>query len=823
MSDDVKFGITAEEQGLTASLSRAEKAVQGAVSKMEKEFKSLTSTFSRLQGLFAGITATLAGGALFGGAVKAAVDLTVESESLGRQLGISATQASILKVALDDVHASQEQVSSATSRIAQLLNSDEDAFSRLGIATRDANGNFRNSFDILQDVIRRLNEFGEGTDRNVAAAQIFGRSWREIEPILRLTAAALEDARVKGEALGLVVGEETSEKVRRLRAAMNDLEDVTTGVQLAIAEGLMPSLQGFGEWMGQNGPEVVRGMRLALAGWQVDIIKIASTIEDMFVQIEAVGRKIAVTFFGLGRLIKAAFTLDARGLADAWTTMSSYLDAIDAKAKVKLDGIRQAAEDTIEQIWRNADQPPFTPKNPPAAGAAGGSPSTGAGSANQLAALRAGLEEQKLAFQEAARAEGSFREFSKAQEADYWRDILETTRLSAADRLAVRRQLAQLELAVDKERFDGEIADLQAQKAEFKKDAESRLEIAREVARRMGEAYGEDSAQYAAARKEVVGIEREIAAELQAIYADEAASRADATLSALDEASEDARLRTALNQQTSEELLRQEMDFESRRADITRQALEEQIAIAEQAPDRDPAELARLHAEIEAQEREHQQRINAIRRQLVLEQNRHWLSAMRQMEGGFEHSISQMMKGQKTFADGMRAMAASVVDAIAGMITQMAAQWLVQQLAQMLGVKTSATAKIAAYSAEAGAAGVASWAGAPWPINMGAPAFGAAMSMAAKSFLPSVAAAGGYDVPSGLMPVAQLHPREMVLPAELADAVRDMTGSGGGGGRTIINLTVMDRTGVERVLRRSGRSLVKVAGEQARRSFVRPR
>ena len=40
----------------------------------------------------------------------------------------------------------------------------------------------------------------------------------------------------------------------------------------------------------------------------------------------------------------------------------------------------------------------------------------------------------------------------------------------------------------------------------------------------------------------------------------------------------------------------------------------------------------------------------------------------------------------------------------------------------------------------------------------------------------------GFDVPPGAHPMVNLHPREMVLPADLAQNVRNMTSSGGGGG-----------------------------------------
>jgi hypothetical protein len=43
-------------------------------------------------------------------------------------------------------------------------------------------------------------------------------------------------------------------------------------------------------------------------------------------------------------------------------------------------------------------------------------------------------------------------------------------------------------------------------------------------------------------------------------------------------------------------------------------------------------------------------------------------------------------------------------------------------------------------------------------------------------------AAGGYDVPSGINPMTQLHAQEMVLPADLANRIRGLTGGEGSGG-----------------------------------------
>jgi hypothetical protein len=107
---------------------------------------------------------------------------------------------------------------------------------------------------------------------------------------------------------------------------------------------------------------------------------------------------------------------------------------------------------------------------------------------------------------------------------------------------------------------------------------------------------------------------------------------------------------------------------------------------------------------------------------------------------------------------------------------------IISKLASLLGIhiategaKTAVTVKAA--SARAGASGVASFAEAPWPIDLGAPAFGSAMAGAANAFGALSSAAGGFDIPAGVNPLTQLHAQEMVLPARLANPMRDMLAS----------------------------------------------
>jgi hypothetical protein len=125
--------------------------------------------------------------------------------------------------------------------------------------------------------------------------------------------------------------------------------------------------------------------------------------------------------------------------------------------------------------------------------------------------------------------------------------------------------------------------------------------------------------------------------------------------------------------------------------------------------------------------------------------------------------------------------------AISQALIKMLTDFLTQQAENLVASKTTAATTVATQAGVAGAAGVASMAAAPWPLDLGAPAFGASMFSDAMGYQASVSAAGGFDIPAGINPVVQAHAEEMVLPKSIADTIREMaaTGQGGGAGRPI--------------------------------------
>jgi hypothetical protein len=156
-----------------------------------------------------------------------------------------------------------------------------------------------------------------------------------------------------------------------------------------------------------------------------------------------------------------------------------------------------------------------------------------------------------------------------------------------------------------------------------------------------------------------------------------------------------------------------------------------------------------------------------------------WKGIADSMTSSISGALTGMLTRSETVKQGIQSIFQSLAGSIIKHFVDIGVQWAETQLANLILGQTTAKAQGVALAGQAGAAGVASFAGAPWPVDLLAPAFGAEMFASAMSF---ASAAGGYDIPSGVNPLTQLHEREMVLPANLADTVRDMAAGGGGAG-----------------------------------------
>src|SRR5205823_3891669 len=117
---------------------------------------------------------------------------------------------------------------------------------------------------------------------------------------------------------------------------------------------------------------------------------------------------------------------------------------------------------------------------------------------------------------------------------------------------------------------------------------------------------------------------------------------------------------------------------------------------------------------------------------------------------GMANAVTSWISMNKSFGASMRELGVQILNDFVSMFIRIGLEWLELHLGMKAVQSVSAADRVISEAAVAGASGTASWAGAPWPIDAYAPAFGAQMMEAALAYLPMATAAEGGIVHVGL-------------------------------------------------------------------------
>lgn len=710
----------------------------------QKELGGLTTPLEGIAGKFSALVAVIGGGALFKEAIDDTVKFNKEVGMLGRTLGISATEATAWNVALGDIYQDADALTGVIGKLTKAIADDETKFQKMGIATRDASGQLRAQGDIFLDVAAHMQKFTVGTARNVEMARVFGKGWSEAAPLLKLTADRIQEAREKADALGLTLTEQSQNTVTAYRASMNDVGDVMQGLKNAVAQAVMPVLTRLGEWFSSIGPTAILITKGAIGGLATAFMGLQNGVMVVWETIKSFVYTVAEPIRSLGEAFVRLIQGDFKGATEVMMGWTSRVGDRWSETMARIaDESRRTAND-IAALWG-----PGTAIKGPGAGM---DAAAGAGKGGKKTAEPSQMEafDLMLAKQKQMLIEGGFiREYEAQQELDFWKRKLELADLSAADRLKIERKVAQLTYDVRRKALE----------------QERELEV-------MGRKAADDLA-----------------------------------LSQIDTRRVAAKALLDNDQITKVQFLQLEVDYEAQRYAIQQQALQDRLALLAQDPNANPIEAARIKQELLLLEQEFQRARLEAMSSLGKEGGGKGMDAFLGDAGGsFGSSLQGLLTRTQTWAQATMGLFKGVRDSfIQNLITEPMGKYiasLARMLAMKLGFIAQETTAQAAGSAtvatikgtETGAvvAGNATQAGTGAAAALaGIPIIGPALALAAMAAIFAAvsgfggsrkSAAKGYDIPSGLNPVTQLHEEEMVLPAKYANGFRDLIAAGGGQG-----------------------------------------
>ncbi len=818
----VAYGVSADASPFQKGMQDAADSAKNAASSIESNFKKVQDAFGQVQKQLVVLAGIVAGGAFFKDAINASAQLTGETMKLSRALGINAEQAATLRTALGDIGSNGDDYVATFTKFARQLKSNEQGMKDLGLQTRDANGNLRDSDTLFNEALQSVGKYKSGLDQNTYAQTLFGKSIDDVMKFQKLNNQVLEEARQKNEALGLTVSKDNVAASKAYKLAMNDVGDVLLAVKKTIGDAVMPIFTELAQYFASTGPYVVQVFKGAMMGLLTVFEVVRGAVKTVAgVVFEAFS--LIVDGAGLiGEVFSKLFQGDFSGAYDAAKNVGKRVaQAFSGAFQNFLEAgneIPNAIDAHAKRLYGSGGGVPGAP--------AGGSKTMGdfkSGSdgkdQSRMGGWEAELAETKLAYQEQNNLAGTFYQYSKQAELTFWRDKLAATEQGSAENIAVRRKLADLQLGINTDTYNHEIASLQAQEAAFKQNMSAKLALLNQQAELVRQRYGAESKEYEEVQKQIVAAKRHAIEQQKLIDMQRSESARNAQLAEVQLAEQQAQLEKDLHITTNADLLNQQRQFEQQRFVIQMQGLKEREQIAQNDPDRNPVELAKIHADIEELERQHQARIGQIQGAQTRESQKYVTGLYESLQSGLSGVLAKTMQGGLALSNIFRSLWQTVVQATTQALAQIAAEWLMKTLmAKVLG-KTKAASEISANAGIAGSAAVASTAAIPLIGPELAPAAGAAAFSTAMAYQGVLAsAAGGYDIPATINPLVQAHAREMILPAKHADVIRGMADGEGAAqaSPTHLHVHAVDAQSVSRLFSNNADALVKVLNQRKR-------
>jgi len=241
----VKAATTAEETA--AAEVQAAHRVAAAQANLQKSLKGTGTGWVALGAVVAGAVVAVGAG-LFEMAKKSA-ELGEHLELMHQKIGLSVQDLSGLRVVAGMIGANFEQLANGVaimdrnlSPFATAGSTATKALAALGIQANDAHGKLRPNIDLLADMADKFHGAASSGLKTAAAMAVFGRSGKEMIPILNQGSVALRKASEEANKMGLGFSDVSAKQSVAFLESMRRIKFTMEGLEVTIGQKVMPAI-----------------------------------------------------------------------------------------------------------------------------------------------------------------------------------------------------------------------------------------------------------------------------------------------------------------------------------------------------------------------------------------------------------------------------------------------------------------------------------------------------------------------------------------------------------------------------------------------------
>jgi hypothetical protein len=306
--------LVAKIGGFVEGLSKAERSSKKFADDTAKNLKRAGLAFTALA---AGVyTATAA-------LVKSSIDNADALLAQSQMYGVNIELLSGYQLGLEKSESSSADLATGLKGLANAVDSDSEAFKRLQISTKDADGALKSSNALLEEISDRFASMPDGITKTALAQDLLGKSGINLIPFLNQGAAGLRAFREEAEKFGNVISLETAIAADEFNDNLANLKGVIKGAGNELAEALLPQLIEFTDTI--NDPATQQGIKelvQEMANFAIQITELAAALPS------------------IGRFIQDALgfdTSDFLGLNEQLAETQEKIDKLKAPNKGNLN------------------------------------------------------------------------------------------------------------------------------------------------------------------------------------------------------------------------------------------------------------------------------------------------------------------------------------------------------------------------------------------------------------------------------------------------------------------------------------------------------